>query len=112
MCALLLQVTPVARLEPVTVGGVTVTYATLHNVGQFRATGLMQGDLVTVKRAGDVIPQVGRTLLQNHMHARHTVLARAGVVIPQVTGLYCDGTCMPVTLYCQGTTWRCRRYVS
>jgi DNA ligase (NAD+) len=62
--SLLLQVTPVARLEPVQIGGVTVSAASLHNVGQLRAMGLVQGDVVTVKRAGDVIPQVVGCLLE------------------------------------------------
>ncbi|KAF8060461.1 ligA [Scenedesmus sp. PABB004] len=50
--------TPVAHLEPVVIGGVTVQHASLHNVGQLRTLRLRGGDVVTVKRAGDVIPQV------------------------------------------------------
>jgi len=54
--------TPVAKLAPVFVGGVTVTSATLHNLDQVRAKDVRVGDTVVVRRAGDVIPEVVRVL--------------------------------------------------
>jgi DNA ligase (NAD+) len=81
--------TPVARLAPVFVGGVTVTNATLHNEDEIRRKDLRVGDTVVVRRAGDVIPEVARVVLDRRpVDAREFFMPHAcPVCASQVTKL-------------------------
>jgi DNA ligase (NAD+) len=93
-------VTPYAVLEPVFVGGATVTHATLHNEGELHRKDIRPGDVVTVRRAGDVIPEVvgpvpsarkGKRLRKWNMPARcpfcdHPIVTVEGEAKARCTG--------------------------
>ena len=98
------SITPVARLEAVEVGGVTVTNATLHNEDEVRRKDVRVGDTVFVRRAGDVIPEVVKVVLQkrpkgskkfvmpSHCPVCDTKLHKIDgeVVLRCPAGLFCD----------------------
>jgi len=89
--------TPVARLAPVFVGGVMVTNATLHNEEELHRKDVHIGDVVNVRRAGDVIPEVVRVLLE-----RRPADARK-FSMPKT----CPACGAQVTKQLDESTWRC-----
>ncbi|MFO1430191.1 MAG: NAD-dependent DNA ligase LigA [Candidatus Competibacteraceae bacterium] len=95
--------TPVARLEPVAVGGVTVTNATLHNADEVKRKDVRVGDTVIVRRAGDVIPEVVQVVIDRRpadsrpfempsccpVCGSHVLRPEGEAVTRCVGGLYC-----------------------
>lgn len=90
--------TPVARLAPVSVGGVTVTNATLHNWDEIERLGICAGDVALIQRAGDVIPQIVSVLSHGSNRTpcpRPTACADCGAPVEREEGhakYYCTNT--------------------
>lgn len=98
--------TPYAILEPVNIGGVTVSRASLHNEEDIQRKDIRIGDVVVVKRAGDVIPQVVkpvedvRTGAEREFHMPTTCPACGEPVVkpPEEVATYCENTSCPARL--------------
>ena len=89
--------TPRARMEPVQVAGVTVTYATLHNADQIARLDVRIGDTVIVRRAGDVIPEVVRVVLDR----------RPPDTVPWAMPAYCPVCDSELVREEGAAAWRC-----
>jgi len=93
------KLTPVAKLSPVFVGGVTVTNATLHNEDEIKRKDVRVGDTVIVRRAGDVIPEIVAVVIERRPEGTHAfemprqcpVCGSAVIREEGVVGAYCSG---------------------
>lgn len=83
--------TPVARLKPVFVGGVTVSNATLHNQDEIERKDVRVGDTVIVRRAGDVIPEVVQVVLSKRPDSTHSFVMPAECPVCQSEVLRAEG---------------------
>lgn len=89
--------TPVAELEPVKVGGVMVRRATLHNIQEIRRKDIRIGDIVEVQRAGDVIPEIVRPVVDERKGTESIFEMPAS----------CPSCSEPVTSHQDSIAWRC-----
>jgi DNA ligase (NAD+) len=92
-------ITPVARLEPVFVGGVTVSNATLHNMDEIKRLNLKIGDTVIIRRAGDVIPKVVSVVLSKRDDEKEL----RDIVLP----VNCPVCAAPIDIESTGVMARC-----
>src|SRR5690606_19594385 len=83
--------TPVAIMEPVRVGGVTVTNATLHNQDELDRKDVRVGDTVIIQRAGDVIPEVVRVVLEKRPKSSQPFLIPSECPICQSAAVRAEG---------------------